>query len=235
MAGKLNINKHFLRICASILLFVFSSLNCFAQFNKESLHDKVIGVYFSKKNFTLTLDHAYHLNHFVKVKDTLLLPDEDLKLAAIIKLGTQFTFQLKNLLHEDSTYFLNAEPVLASDFLKAYNGETFDQGKIGQNLYQTDYILIIDSIELNAYPVSSVYVVSNKMKVDKRMVRTAELSAKMYDVKSKIMYPSIKALYNEDKISEDNLIFDFDNEISSEGELFADLFSKIYSRLFWSP
>jgi hypothetical protein len=73
------------------------------------------------------------------------------------------------------------------------------------------------------------------MKVDKRMVRTAELSVKMYDVKSKIMYPSIKALFNEDKVSEDNLIFDFDNEISSEGELFADLFSKIYSRLFWGP
>jgi hypothetical protein len=49
------------------------------------------------------------------------------------------------------------------------------------------------------------------------------------------MYPSIKALFNEDKVSEDNLIFDFDNEISSEGELFADLFSNIYSRLFWGP
>ena len=116
------------------------------------------------------------------------LPRQELKLAVLVEMGNQLENGLK-VTKAHSVQFLNSIPEKSNEW-----SQFLLTGKRpGTWLDSLDYVLTLDSFTLSAYPVLSVYSVSNQLVNDKRWVYTLKTKGLLYS-------PSTSGVYRNTKI-----------------------------------
>ncbi|NBV14270.1 MAG: hypothetical protein EBS07_09415 [Sphingobacteriia bacterium] len=172
-----------------IFLWVgFANAVLMAQPLNNAWESKNIGIYFSKKNFQYSDDWKQWLNQWVMQSSDVNLPRQELKLAVLVEMGNQLENGLK-VTQAHSVQFLNSIPEKSNEW-----SQFLLTGKRpGTWLDSLDYVLTLDSFTLSAYPVLSVYSVSNQLVNDKRWVYTLKTKGLLYS-------PSTSGVYRNTKI-----------------------------------
>lgn len=140
------------------------------------LAGKRVGLYLSLK--ALQFDSYYYkpLAAWLQRSDSLNLQYEDIRLAVAVKLGNYLTQLLMEEMGADTAFFLNADPALGGPFLKHYRNSQLNSTALYPSLPAgTDYLLVIDELNLGGRKEDVVFSFSNRLITEKTYVHEARV------------------------------------------------------------
>lgn len=189
------------------------------------LKGKRVAVYFSRKQFNFDDNYRIPLSQFIKADEGQLTEIEDIKRQTLVALGRLFSEQLRIPAQADSVYFLNENPDLGKVFIDHYDSEEGALEPLGPGFAGTDYVLIVNPLDLTSYKTSSVYSRSNRIITDQVVVKTARMSLEVFSPATGQRLTRAETCMDERKTSVTANYFDLHMKASKTGQFLGKLFT----------
>lgn len=142
----------------------------------SKLRGKQVGVFVSLKNLSFQ-DHYYKMMAaWLQRQDSLNLQYEDIRVGIAVKLGNYLTQVLQQQLGADTVFNMNADAAIGQAFLNSYRGGQLNTALLQKALPEgTDYIVVIDLLDMQSRKVNALYAFSNDVVAEKRVVLQGNL------------------------------------------------------------
>lgn len=201
-------------------------------FSQDNLFKgKTVGIYFSKKGFDYSGNYAIPLTQFLKTHRGKEAVVEDLKLESIIAMGQKLSGQFAGATGADSAYFLNENPVLGREFIRAFRSQSDTLDSLGPGFNHTDLILVVNPIMLGSRKNPVVYVRSNRIINKQEIVLNGRMMFSVFDAKTGLKVAWAEGCADEKETHMKVPDFHFYPQDSETGRFLGLLFSQTYRNL----
>lgn len=192
---------------------------------------KKVGIYFSKRGFDFDGNYNLHLTQFLKTHRGHDAKISDLKSETLIALGQKMTSQFSGTTGADSAFFLNENPVLGREFIRAYHAGNDTLDSLGVNFSSTDLILMVSPIVLGSRKNPVVFVRSNRIINRQEIVKNGRIKFTVWDTRSRLPIAWAEACADEKETSMRMVDFHFYPGSSPTGKFLGLLFTQVYRNL----
>jgi len=186
----------------SIIIILLLSVTCqsgWGQIVPNPIKGRTVGLYFSKKGFVFSSEYNQLFAALLQHEDSLDLSEENLKTAASIAFGNFLCRSFDVQLGTDAAVFLNSNPKMAKSVIAAYKPDGFQFRLLKPHLpNQMEYLLLIENFNCTVRTAPSLATYSNQLYAFKRKIREADLTLKLYDVRTEHMVGNVTVHYSDD-------------------------------------
>ena len=194
------------------------------------LMGKRVGIYFSSREFQYSEDYNFPIAQFLSVGEDRSYSGK-MKSELMIRLGEQLTEQLPQVSGADSVYFINADLQQGRAFINSYDAidnRIYNPALIFQ---ETDYIFVINSLDLTVRIESDVFIRSNRMLTERVRVKKAQMLLTVFDLADLKSLPlQLETCLDERTSPLQTSQFDFYQQRSALGRFLGRLFTQSWQQ-----
>lgn len=218
-------------LTTGLIFFMFAgNLSLFAQ-DSLAMTGKRIGVYFGSKEFQYPQSYYLPIAQFLSVSDNRSYTGK-MKNELLIRLGEQLAEQLPGISGADSVYFINGDLTRGRAFINSYDvraNRIYDPARAFDG---TDYILVLNSLDLSTRIENDVFIRSNRMLTERVHVKQGNMKLTLFDLGDLKTPPRvIETCLDERKSPEKSISFDFYRKRSALGRFFGRMFTANWNQL----
>jgi hypothetical protein len=207
-------------------IFPHSTLHAQGSF----LEGKRVGIYFSSKEFQYTEDYNLPIAQFLSVDDDRSYSGK-MKSELLVRLGELLTEQFPGVTGADSVYFINADLQSGRAFINSYDAidnRIYDPAMAFEG---TDYILVMNSLDLSTRVENDVFIRSNRMLTERVRVKKAQMAFTLFDLSDLTSLPrQLESCLDERRSPVLANQFDFYQKRSSLGKFLGRLFTQTWDQ-----
>lgn len=189
-----------------------------------NLKGKTIGLYISGKQFSFSDEYYMAISQFLQAEEDRSW-GENVKTEFLVRLGERLRLELQVKTEADSVYFLNSDLERGSLFQQAYRAESNSHFLQSPLFDKTDFILVINEMDLSVRYVKSMIIRSNRMIPERTMVQKAALKVSWFTPQKRASLFETRTCYDA-KLSENKgPLIDIYQDESAMGSFLSRLFS----------
>jgi len=197
-------------------------LSIIAQLPK--LEGKTVGIYLSGKNVAFTDEYYMAISRFLKSGEDRS-QGENIKTEFLVRLGEELRLELQIKTDADSVYFINSDIERGSAFLEAYDPLSNRLDLQSPLFRETDFILVINELDLNVHYIKSMVIRSNRMIPERTMVKKAHLKISWFAIGKLASLFETESCFDEKKNKNVPPILNLQNGESPLGSFLSRVFS----------